>query len=204
MAFIAPTAKPSRAQADERGLVEAAQRDPASFAALYELHFERVYLFIARRVGNRDVAEDLTGDVFRRALENLRTYEWRGVPFAAWLLRIAANAVRDRAKRGGRELSVEDPPEIGTEPDLAEVEDGARLFRLVNDLPEDQRRVIVMRFAEEESIRAIAHRLERSEGAVKQLQFRALENLRARLESRPRPTPRRSAKLGQPTGRKHG
>ena len=197
-------AKPSRLQADERGLVEAAQRDPAGFAALYELHFDRVYWFIARRVGNRDVAEDLTADVFHRALANLRKFEWRGVPFAAWLLRIAANAIHDRAKRSGRELSLEDPPEIGTEPDLTEVEDGARLFRLVNDLPEDQKRVIVMRFAEQESIRAIAQRLERSEGAVKQLQFRGLENLRARFESRRGQEPPKSARPSQPKGEKNG
>jgi RNA polymerase sigma-70 factor, ECF subfamily len=201
---MAPTAKLARLRADERGLVEAAQRDPADFAALYEVHFERVYLFIVRRVGNRDLAEDLTADVFHRALANLRKFEWRGVPFAAWLLRIAANAIHDRAKRSGRELSVEDPPEIGAEPDLTKVEDGARLFRLVNDLPEDQKRVIVMRFAEQESIRTIAHRLERSEGAVKQLQFRGLENLRARFESSRGPMPPKRARPSQPTGGKNG
>jgi RNA polymerase sigma-70 factor, ECF subfamily len=201
---MASTPKPSRVRADERGLVEAAQRDPAGFAALYELHFDRVYMFIVRRVGNRDVAEDLTADVFHRALANLRNFEWRGVPFEAWLLRIAANAIRDRRKRKGRELSFEDPPEMSSKPDLTEVEDGARLFRLVNSLPEDQKRVIVMRFAEHASIRAIAQRLKRSEGAVKQLQFRGLETLRTRFEPKPGQTPRKGAKQSQPEGGKNG
>ena len=201
---MASTPKPSRIQADERGLLEAAQKDPAGFAALYELHFDHVYLLIARRVGNRDVAEDLTADVFHRALANLGNFEWRGVPFEGWLLRIAANAIHDRAKRSGRELSVEDPPEMGAEPDLTDLEDGARLFRLVNSLPEDQKRVIVMRFAEQESIRAIAKHLKRSEGAVKQLQFRGLETLRTKLEPRAGRTPGKNAKPSQPRGGKNG
>ena len=182
MVVRAPASERSPAQADERLLVEAAQKDPARFAELYELHFDRVYLFIARRIGNRDVAEDLTSDVFHKALANLKQFEWRGVPFGAWLLRIAANAVTDRGKRSGRELSFAEPPEIAAQAEMAEVEDGARLFRLVDDLPEDQRQVVVMRFAEEKSIREIAGQIGRSEGAVKQLQFRGLENLRARFD----------------------
>jgi RNA polymerase sigma-70 factor (ECF subfamily) len=158
--------------------VEAAQKDPARFAALYEIHFERVYAFVARRVGDRDAAEDLTSDVFHKALANLKRFEWRGVPFGAWLLRIAVNAIVDRGKRHGREIAVEDPPELSTRPGLGQVEDRTRMFRLVDELPEDQRHVVVMRFAEQRSIREIAQHLGRSEGAVKQLQFRALENLR--------------------------
>src|SRR5882762_12028144 len=79
--------------ADERALVEAAQRDPAEFEVLYELHFERVYAFVASRVRDRATAEDVTSEVFHKGLSNLPSYEWRGVPFAAWLLRIAANAI---------------------------------------------------------------------------------------------------------------
>src|SRR5689334_17864577 len=84
---------------DERLLVEAAQRDPSQFAALYERHFERVYAYVVYRVRNRDAAEDLTAEVFHHALASLGKYEWRGVPFSAWLMRIAANAIVDRAKR---------------------------------------------------------------------------------------------------------
>ena len=77
----------------ERLLIEAAQRDRSRFAELYEDNFERVYAFIARRVRDRDEAEDLTSEVFHQALANLARFEWRGVPFAAWLFRIAANAI---------------------------------------------------------------------------------------------------------------
>src|SRR5215467_5192762 len=92
-----------RAQDPDRGLVEAAQADPRRFADLYELYFERVYAFIARRVRDRGETEDLTSEVFHRALANLRAFEWRGTPFLAWLYRIAHNAILDRAKRKAAE-----------------------------------------------------------------------------------------------------
>lgn len=167
-------------EADERLLVEAAQKDPRRFAELYDLHFERVYAFIASRVHQRDAAEDLTSEVFQQALANLPRYEWRGVPFAAWLMRIASNAIADRWKRAAREQG--DPsPEAFAEPDTAEtgeIERRAHVFRCVAQLPEVQRRVIELRFAEEKSIREIAREIKKTEGAVKQLQFRALQNLR--------------------------
>ncbi len=166
---------------DERLLIEAAQRDPNCFAALYEHHFERVYAFVARRVGDRNTAQDLTADVFHQALAHLPRFEWRGAPFAAWLLRIAANAVVDHAQRSARERMVPDPEPV-EEVSLEDVQQRARLFRLVDELPADQRTVVTMRFAEQRSIREIAHHLGRSEGAVKQLQFRGLQNLRTRMD----------------------
>ena len=180
-------AKDSREEAsglpgDDRLLVEAAKKDPSRFAELYELNFARVYAYIARRVGNRDVAQDLTSDVFHKALASIQNFEWRGVPFAGWLLRIAANMIVDRSKRSGREVSGgDDLPEPSTQPNLEEIDRQGRLFRLVEQLPPDQRRVIGMRFAEEKSICEIATELGRSEGAVKQLQFRALEKLRVQM-----------------------
>jgi len=170
----------SRAEAQERLLVEAAQKDPARFGELYEIHFERVYAYVAKRVGDRDAAEDLTSEVFHRALASLPRFDWRGIPFAVWLLRIAANLIVDRWKQVGREV-LEDPPEQVIEVCPVEVEHRARLFRMVELLPEDQRRVVIMRFAEEKSIKEIAGELGRTEGAVKQLQFRGLQNLRARM-----------------------
>jgi RNA polymerase sigma-70 factor (ECF subfamily) len=168
----------------ERLLVEAAQRDPAKFGDLYELHFERVYAFVSHRVNDRGTAEDLTSDVFHKALANLRSYEVRGVPFAAWLFRIASNAVTDELKRATRETASvpAEPPQPATQPDLEAIEHQAHLFRLVRELPEDQRKVIFQRFVEHMSVREIAAGLGRSEGAVKQLQFRALQSLRAQME----------------------
>jgi RNA polymerase sigma-70 factor (ECF subfamily) len=169
--------------ADERLLVEAAQRDPSRFAELYERHFERVYAYVVHRVRDRDAAEDVTSDVFHKALAGLRQYEWRGAPFGAWLLRIAANAVIDRSKRAAREVVDTDRlPEGAAEPDVMLVDRWALVFRLIEELPAEQRTVIVERYVEERSIREVAARLHKSEGAIKQLQFRALQTLRTRME----------------------
>ena len=124
----------SRDEAKERLLVQAAQKDPVRFGELYESHFERIYAFIAHRVHDRAIAEDLTSDVFHKALASLPRYDWRGVPFAAWLYRIAANVVSDQWKRGAREI-VEDPPDSGAEVDYEVIEHRAQLFRLVEQLP---------------------------------------------------------------------
>ena len=167
-------------QPDEQDLIEASRRDPARFAELYERNFNRIYAYIARRVHDRSEAQDLTSDVFHRALANLDNFESRGSPFVAWLYRIAANEIADRAQRVARE-------QVGPIPDRADpsgVEHLADLFYLVRELPHDQRRVIEMRFIEGMRIHEIALNLGRSEGAVKQLQFRALESLRVRLGDR--------------------
>jgi len=172
----------------ERLLVEAAQNDPAKFAALYELQFERVYAFVASRVRDRASAEDVTSEVFHKALANLASYEWRGVPFAAWLLRIAANAIVDHAKRAARESPApDDPPEPTNDPvvqasEVRAIEHRAQLFRLVKQLPAIQKQVVLERFVEQRSIKEIARRLGKTEGAVKQLQLRAVQNLREQME----------------------
>ena len=172
-------------EAEERRLIEAAQRDPARFADLYERYFELVYAYIARRLRDRNEAEDVTAEVFHKALRSLPRFKWTGAPFAAWLFRISANMIADRAQRAARERDVGNDNEVSaihsTQPqqaDLEQSEGRASLFRQVEQLAEDQRRVVIMRFAEEKSIREIAVVLERSEGAVKQLQFRALAKLR--------------------------
>jgi RNA polymerase sigma-70 factor (ECF subfamily) len=170
----------------EHRLIEAAQRDPRHFAELYETNFERVYAFIARRVGNRDQAQDLTADVFHSALANLSRFEWRGVPFSAWLFRIAANAIADRGKRAAQFHVAEMVEDAGgaAQPQLEEIEHRARLFKLVGRLPNDQRRVITLRFAHQKSIAEIAAEIGRSEGAIKQLQFRGLQSLRTMMGER--------------------
>ena len=166
---------------DERLLIEAARRDPSRFAELDEHNFDRVYAFIASRVRNREEAEDLTAEVFHKALAGLGRFQWRGAPFAAWLLGIAANVVADRW-RGARERKF--PTDALEEPGVKDdVEQRAILYRLVDCLPEDQRHVIIRRFVEQRSVREIAQELGRTEGAVKQLQFRALQNLRSRMRS---------------------
>ena len=183
-------------EAEERRLIEAAQQDRARFVEIYERYFELVYAYAGRRIRNRDEAEDLTAEVFRKALENLPRFKWTGAPFGAWLLRISSNLIADRAKRATREGHSSPRVSKGTnarrdassaaqtqQSVVEDAERSARLFRFVDDLADDQRRVVIMRFAEEKSIRDIAGELGRSEGAVKQLQLRALQNLRAKLVS---------------------
>ncbi|HEX6045558.1 MAG TPA: RNA polymerase sigma factor [Pyrinomonadaceae bacterium] len=169
-------------ESDERVLIEAAQQDPGRFAELYEQNFHRVYAYVARRIYDRSEIQDVTAYVFQQALANIGKFKWRGAPFVTWLYRIAANAIADQARKKSRELTeTELTANTSVDPDLEQVDRRARLFRAVDSLPEDQRRVILMRFGEEKTIREIASELNRSEGAVKQLQFRGLENLRARL-----------------------
>jgi RNA polymerase sigma-70 factor (ECF subfamily) len=165
----------------ERLLIEAAQNDPSRFAELYEENFARVWAFVIRRVGDRTVAQDITSEVFHHALANVKRFEWRGVPFAAWLYRIASNAVADHFARTAREQNSGEGENSVPPHEIEDIERRATLFRFVDRLPADQRRVLVMRFAEEQSIREIASALGRSEGAVKQLQWRGLQTLRSQM-----------------------
>lgn len=115
--------------------------------------------------------------MFEQALRTIGRFEWRGVPVSAWLFRIASNALADYWRAHAREVH-DAAPDV---PDSREVEDIERriaLHRHVEQLPELQRQVIRMRFVEDKSIREVATALGRSEGAVKQLQLRALEHLR--------------------------
>src|SRR6266478_363437 len=188
MARSEPAQKVRPTRTDERLLIEAAQRDRARFADIYEEYFALVYAYVARRVRDRSTAEDLTSDVFHKALANLPRFKWTGAPFASWLFRIASNLIADRAKRRAKTSATSEEIELipqdsrkDSQSGLEDVERQAQLFRLVNGLPEDQRRVVALRFAEDKSIKEISNELGRSEGAVKQLQFRALQNLRAKL-----------------------
>lgn len=165
----------------ERRLIEASQRQPRRFAQLYDRYFERVYAFALARMRDRSAAEDVTAETFRQAFENLPRFEWRGVPFSAWLFRIAANAATDHVNRASREESLTEDGRVEDESwegHIIEVETRTRLFELVKRLPNDQRRVVVMRFGEEKSIKEVAWAMGRSEGSVKLLQHRAIQALK--------------------------
>ena len=184
-----PAQKRSPQIADDRLLVQAAQADLSKFDVLYELHFARIYFFIVSRVQDRTVAEDLTSEVFHKALANLPNYQWRGTPFAAWLFRIASNAIIDHFKRSAREQQPDERERPSAQLDLSSsdsdfIERHLHFLRLVEQLPEIQRRVLSERFIDERSIREIALRLSKTEGAIKQLQFRALQTLRAQIRGR--------------------
>jgi RNA polymerase sigma-70 factor (ECF subfamily) len=167
---------------DEQRLIEAAQRDPRRFAELYEANFDRVYAYVARRVPTRDEAEDVTAEVFHQALAGLANFEWQGRPFVAWLLGIASHLIARRWQRAADVSGVEvDDLDVAMTSGHAERQ--ALFSQLLERLPQDQRHVIQRRFLEQRSIREIAREMDRSEGAVKQLQFRALETLRNQVRN---------------------
>ncbi len=172
-------------------LIARARHDRAAFGELYHVYVRGVYAFCYAHSGNQQDAEDLTAQTFERALGAIGRYEDRGVPFSAWLLRIAAHAAADRGRRGGREVLLGDtsPPE----PDPARLAppgpDGlverwervAGLRAHLDTLPADQRRAVRLRYSDDCSLRDMAERMGRSEGAVQQLLQRALRALRGRI-----------------------
>lgn len=167
---------------DDRLLIEAAQDNRVNFADLYEQNFNRVYAFIARRTSTREEAQDLTSEVFHKALASIENFRWQGAPFIAWLYGIAANVLSAHWQKLGRAPAQLD--ENWDEGRADDMERQAMLAELVESLLPDQRTVIVRRFIEQRSIREIARELARSEGAIKQLQLRALENLREKMKRR--------------------
>lgn len=167
---------------DDRLLIEAAQRERSRFADLYEQTFDRIYAFVARRVSSREEAQDLTAEIFHQALASIENFRWQGAPFISWLYGIAAHVLSAHWKKIGK-----DPAQLDEDWDQGrseEIERRAMLSEMVESLLPDQRTVIIRRFVEQRSIREIAQELGRSEGAVKQLQLRALENLRDKMGRR--------------------
>jgi RNA polymerase sigma-70 factor, ECF subfamily len=175
---------------DEAAMVAAAQRDPQEFGGLYELYVDRIYRYAYRRVGTHHDAEDVTSQTFQQALQALPKYEWRGLPFGAWLFRIAANIINRRGRSSGREIAVEDVTvfsffEVSDDDPadhLSRSEDAEELVAAIRLLPPDQQRVLVLKFSHGLKNREIGDLMGRSEGAIKQLVHRALTNLRARME----------------------
>ena len=175
---------------DEGALVAAAKRDPREFGPLYELYVDRIYRFAYRRVGTHHEAEDITAQTFQQALQALPAYEWRGLPFGAWLFRIAGNIINRRGRTSGREVAVEDVTVFSgyeeTDDDPADLawrsEQAGDLAERIGHLPPDQQRVLVLKFSHGMKNREIGDLMGRSEGAIKQLVHRALVSLRASME----------------------
>lgn len=175
---------------DEESLVaKAKRRDAAAFAQLYEAYFDRIYRYFVVRVGNTWEAEDLTEQVFLRALESIQSYQWRGISFGAWLFRIAHNLVVDSLRRkspGAAPLPAAET--IPGEDDLEDTVDlNLRIEELLKVLPRltnDQRQVIALRFGAGLPIAEAARVMDKSEGAIKALQYSALASLRRHLTKR--------------------
>jgi RNA polymerase sigma-70 factor (ECF subfamily) len=176
---------------DEAALVARARTDPNAFALLYDRYVERVYQFAYRRLASHADAEDVTAQTFHRALEHLGRYEWRGLPFGAWLFRIARNLVVDHLRAAGAPLSLDEVSANGAEPADADTwlpeealiarDEVQAAWAAVATLPPLQRRAVVLRFGRDLSHAEVGQIIGRSEAATKQLIYRAMLTLRARL-----------------------
>ncbi|MFN2581397.1 MAG: RNA polymerase sigma factor [Candidatus Dormibacteria bacterium] len=171
---------------EERRQIMAAKQDAAAFAPLYDRYVDQIFAYVMSITKKKEQAEDVTAATFAKAIEELPRFEWRGVPYSAWLYRVATNLVtRERRRPGWIEL---DPHTAGEGPDAAELVerlDRASTVRAaVAALPADQRQAVQMRFGGELTCREIGEIMGRSEGAVKLLTFRALTTMRRRLGAR--------------------
>jgi RNA polymerase sigma-70 factor, ECF subfamily len=187
--------------ADDSDLVARARDDQAAFGELYERYVKQIYGYIYFRTGNHHDAEDLTARVFHRALVHIGTYVERGVPFQAWLYRIAHNLVanwhRDRNRRkvvpldefiaaGLRSEAPEDTTEFQDEKE--------RLVEAIRRLPEERQQLLILKFVDRLSNQEIGEIMERSEGAIKSLYHRTLLALREELTASEQSETARQAK----------
>lgn len=180
---------PLSADLDDRELVARAAQEPAAFGVLYERYVERIYNYIYHRVGNQHDAEDLTARAFQRALHHIGNYVDRGVPFAAWLYRIAHNLVANWYRDTGRrkDIPLDDLAEVAhRQPDphrqLVMAEERDEVQRAVRQLSPDRQAVVILKHAEHLSNAEIAAIMGKTEGAVKSLYHRTLIALRQILE----------------------
>ena len=168
----------------EEDLVRRAQnRDQEAFAQLYEEHFDRIYRYLALRIGNEMEAEDLTQQVFLSALQSINSFRWKGAPFSAWLYRIAHNQAVDhlRKKKKRTDLPLDESLASSDSNPQSAIElkmDSEQLLRATERLTEAQRQVIALRFTSELSIAEVAGVMGKSQGAVKALQHSAIVALR--------------------------
>jgi len=178
---------PRSASLDDETLVgRATVGDREAFGELYERHVSRVFRHVLYMVNDVHVAQDLTEQTFLRALEAIHGYEWRGVPFLAWLLRIARNLYLNgqRVQRNNSSIHSKWNGDIAASPEFfCEAKlDGEEVWRAVQALDGDQRQVIVLRFMDGLSYADVARVLGKSVGAVRVAQYRALCALRRSLE----------------------
>ncbi len=171
---------------EQQSLLERASRaEPAALAAVYDQYVERIYTYIYHRVGHAELAEDLTGQVFMQMLEAVRSRQGWKLSFSGWLYRIAHNLVIDYYRRRGRASFVdidEAPPIASSEDDPSRsVQAGLdrdHLRTALSQLTEEQAQVITLRFLEDLSIAEVATAMQKTEGAIKALQYRAVLALR--------------------------
>ena len=169
-------------------LVRASQGDNGAFGELYERYIDRIFNYVYYRTGNTHDAEDITARVFQRAMNHIHNYTDRGVPFSAWLYRIAHNLVanwhRDRSRR--QEIPISDLPVLPAKGDHPEVklvhtEEQDALLKLIRKLPPERQHLLILKFVENFSNSEIGQIMGRSEGAIKSLYHRTLLALRDQI-----------------------
>jgi len=169
---------------NEESLVRRAQQhDEEAFTQLYEEYFDKIYRYVALKIGDRMEAEDITQQVFLNAIKAINSFRWRGVPFSSWLFRIAHNQVVDHLRNKAKRATVpleeslvasNDNPQLTVEQKL----DIEQLNSAAKRLTPAQQEVISLRFAGEMSIAQAANVMGKSEGAIKALQHSAIAALR--------------------------
>lgn len=183
------TAASDRPSSELELIQRAVSGDPDAFAALYDFYVEQIYRFVLFRVGDKQTAEDLTSQVFLKAWDNLSSYQIRGLPFKAWLFRIARNSVIDYYRTYKETTPLEssaltkpDPAaEVG---DQVEQQLQAEELRLaLQQLTEDQRQVLTLRFIEGLSTEEVANVMGKRQGAIRALQMRGLQALAEIIET---------------------
>jgi len=175
---------------DDQTLARRARDERDAFGALYQRHVTAIYRYVYYRVGSAADAEDLTAKVFMRALRHIHNYSDRGLPFTAWLYRIAHNVVANFHRDNSRHPSVPfeeidaHPGEHGdSDHDIDAERNRARLLRAIRQLPEERQHLIVLKFVEQKQNAEIGEIMNRSEGAVKSLYHRTLQQLREVLDA---------------------
>lgn len=187
--FNRKSKQPDYKTMDDRDLVQLAKQDKDAFGEIYERYLTKIYNYIYYRTSNQQDAEDLTAKVFYRALSHIENYVDKGVPFQAWLYRIAHNLVanfhRDKSRRKIIPLDdyvahtlKSDAPDIQAETS----EQKAHLMEAIHRLPADRQQLILLKFIEQKSNAEIGQIMERTEGAIKSLYHRTLLALRDEIE----------------------
>jgi RNA polymerase sigma-70 factor, ECF subfamily len=168
---------------EEKRLIERAKRDPREFGALYDRHFQQIYRFVYSRVREQTAAEDVTSEVFIKALKAMPRYQDTGRPFAAWLYQIAVNAIADRYRSLKPTHTLDDFHDLSVggpaiEEQAAQRDEIRRIWRMVEELPLQQRTALVLKFQEDMKIEDIAIAMGKTPGAVKLLIHRGVSRLR--------------------------
>jgi RNA polymerase sigma-70 factor, ECF subfamily len=165
-----------------------ARNDREAFGELYERHVRRIYNYVYYRTGSAADAEDLTARTFFQAMNNLHRYQVQGVPFSAWLYRIAHNLVANWHRDSGRHRAMSTDTLLGLPDDLAGPQDSAEaaeevreLHAAVAGLAADRQQLLILKFSEQLSNEEIATIMGRSEGAIKALLHRTVKGLRDEL-----------------------